>query len=111
MKAPAIVAALLGLSACAAWGQSAQTDILRNIPSVPLQNVERHIQFRTETAQRLLGLTVRQSGVLPQLARTDNPLQLINPFAPARYGDGTDNVVFNPVTNRPEGIALFSVRF
>ena len=31
-------------------------------------------------------------GILPKAARSTNPLQLINPFAPEEAGDGADNL-------------------
>ncbi len=32
----------------------------------------------------------RTGGVIPRAVRSGNPLQLINPFAPAKYGNGTN---------------------
>jgi hypothetical protein len=51
------------------------------------------------------------SGVAVQAAKSRNPLQLINPLAPARYGSGEANLVLNPATLQGEGINLFSVAF
>jgi hypothetical protein len=48
------------------------------------------------------------SGVLPQVKKTDNPLQLINPAAPKEYGDAKDNTVIDPRTGQGQGIKLFS---
>lgn len=48
------------------------------------------------------------SGVLPQVAKTDNPLQLVNPAAPKEYGDAKDNTVIDPRTGQAQGIKLFS---
>lgn len=48
------------------------------------------------------------SGVLPQLVKTDNPLQLVNPAAPKEYGDAKDNTVHDPRTGEAQGIKLFS---
>ena len=50
---------------------------------------------------------IEYSGILVQAVR-NNPLQLINPFAP---GDGEANLVLNPVTKRVEGLKLFQVSF
>lgn len=59
---------------------------------------------------------VKYEGILVQVAKTDNPAQLINPFAPERYGDGFENVVTAPSTEAPEeeeprGLKLFSISF
>jgi len=48
------------------------------------------------------------SGVLPQVAKTDNPLQLVNPAAPKEYGDAKDNTVYDGRTGQAQGIKLFS---
>jgi hypothetical protein len=48
------------------------------------------------------------SGVLPQVAKADNPLQLVNPAAPKEYGDAKDNTVYDSRTGQAQGIKLFS---
>jgi hypothetical protein len=48
------------------------------------------------------------SGVLPQVTKTDNPLQLVNPAAPKEYGDAKDNTVYDDRTGQAQGIKLFS---
>ena len=54
---------------------------------------------------------VAYSGVAVQATRTRNVLQLINPLAPASYGSASGNTAHDPVTERPEGIKLFSIAF
>jgi hypothetical protein len=53
---------------------------------------------------------IEYSGSLVQATRS-NPLQLINPFAPAIYGNGEANTVLNPVTKAAEGLKLFQISF
>ncbi len=50
------------------------------------------------------------SGILVQAARS-NPLQLLNPFAPAVYGDGEENVVRDLVTGEIEGLKILRIAF
>jgi hypothetical protein len=58
-------------------------------------------------------------GALQRAARTGNPLELINPFAPAEYGSGRDFVATSDATEvshahtyaRPIGLRLFSFTF
>ena len=61
-------------------------------------------------------------GGLQRGVRVGNPLQMLNPFAPAEYGDGTDFVTVRdegPSTLRqhdrsrthPVGLRLFSIAF
>jgi hypothetical protein len=53
---------------------------------------------------------IEYSGILVQ-AVGNNPLQLLNPFAPARYGDGEANTVRSVITGRAEGLKVLSVLF
>ena len=49
--------------------------------------------------------------VIEPKVRVRNPLQLINPFAPAKYGEGIDRVVYDPITGEPRGVTLFGLRW
>ena len=52
------------------------------------------------------------SGVIPRAIRGGNPLQMLNPFAPAKYGTADDNVSFDPdVPGKVNGIKFFGVSF
>ena len=53
---------------------------------------------------------ISYSGIFVQLAKTDKPLELINPAAPPEYGSSEDNVVRDPQSGR-EGLKLFSIQF
>lgn len=55
------------------------------------------------------GLTY--SGIAVSIWKADNPLQLLNPFAPARYGSWEDNALRDLKTGRVEGWKLFALRF
>ena len=52
-------------------------------------------------------------GVVVRAIRSGNPLQMINPFAPASYGDGRDVTRREPSDpyQRPQGIKLATVEF
>jgi hypothetical protein len=54
---------------------------------------------------------ITYSGVIVQAVKTDNPFQLINPFAPARYGNGADNVHHDIITGRESGLNFFSIGY
>ena len=49
-------------------------------------------------------------GVLPRAAR-GNPLQMLNPKAPAKYGTAEESVVLDPDTGKWKGIKLFTINF
>ncbi len=59
----------------------------------------------------------RTGGVVPRALRSGNPLQLINPFAPAKYGNGTNMTMSagEPGSSlpgeRPIAIKVFSYEF
>jgi hypothetical protein len=52
------------------------------------------------------------SGVIPRAIRGGNPLQMLNPLAPAKYGSAQENVSFDPdVPGKGNGINFFSISF
>ena len=54
----------------------------------------------------------RVYGVTPRAIRGGNPLQMLNPFAPAKYGTAEENVSLDPnVPGKWNGINLFSISF
>ena len=49
---------------------------------------------------------------IPRAIRGGNPLQMLNPFAPAKYGTAEENVSLDPeVPGKGNGINLFSISF
>ena len=55
-------------------------------------------------------LNLQYSGILVQAVR-HNPLQLLNPFAPAQYGDGEANTVRGVTTGQAVGLKVLGIRF
>jgi hypothetical protein len=52
------------------------------------------------------------SGVIPRAIHGGNPLQMLNPFAPAKYGTAEENVSLDPdVPGKWDGIKLLSISF
>jgi hypothetical protein len=49
-------------------------------------------------------------GVLVRAAQ-GNPLQMLNPKAPAKYGKAEDSVELDPDTGKWKGIKLFTINF
>ena len=49
-------------------------------------------------------------GAVAQTVRGRKPWQMLNPFAPPAYGDGTGNVSLNPQTGENEGVVLVSIK-
>jgi hypothetical protein len=56
--------------------------------------------------------TVDVTGVVKQAVDMKKPLQLINPFAPDKYGDGSQDVSWDPDNaDKPKGIILFGLQW
>jgi hypothetical protein len=52
------------------------------------------------------------SGVIPRAIRGGNPLQMLNPLAPAKYGTANESVSIDPdVPGRVNGIIFVSIPF
>jgi hypothetical protein len=50
--------------------------------------------------------------VVPRAARGGNPLQMLNPAAPARYGTWVESTSFDPnIPGKWKGIKLFEILF
>jgi hypothetical protein len=54
---------------------------------------------------------VSYSGIVPEVVKTDNPLQLINPWAPPEYGYGEQNLSLDITPRHAPGLKLISVNF
>jgi len=50
-------------------------------------------------------------GITVEAAKADNPFQLVNPWAPAEYGESQDNATFSLITNRVTGWKLLAFEF
>ena len=88
-----------------------EADLRRQAPENGTGQLMSLVNFQTTTTSRILGLRLNVDGALPRLLKTDRPLQILSPFAPASYGSGYDNVVYNPGTRRGEGIAFLRFKF
>ncbi len=68
---------------------------------------------KARTANAPVKLRPRVDGSIPRAIRSGHPLQVINPLAPAEYGDGRDMVrrEADDPYQRPRGLKLFVVEF
>jgi hypothetical protein len=48
-------------------------------------------------------------GAVPRGVRGGNPLQMLNPLAPAQYGSAAQSVLLEPYTGKWNGIKLFEI--
>lgn len=71
-----------------------------------------HRRHGTEQRRSVVPLNRESSGVIPRTIRGGNPLELLNPFAPAKYGIAEENIVIDPEEpGRGEGVKLISFSF
>jgi hypothetical protein len=82
-----------------------KTDVL------PPAHQEIVITSKPEAANSVAGHKVVYSGVAVQVAKARHPLQLLNPFAPAEYGTGHENLDRDIITGKVTGFKLISVNF
>ncbi len=73
----------------------------------------RRIEANSRTITTVAPQGTRIDGSVTRTVRSRNPLQMVNPFAPKEYGDGTDVTRHEPEDpfQRPEGLRLFAVEF
>lgn len=66
---------------------------------------------RIEKPNQIITQKRTYSGIAVQAVKARNPLQLINPFAPAEYGSGGQNLVpgRDEITGRPTGLSILTV--
>jgi hypothetical protein len=106
-----VVVSLTALAACAQTtapdSEAMESQIRRGFATRPDQT---YFSVKSEKPNEIRRDHVSYSGILVQLAKTDKPLQLINPAAPPEYGSSEDNVVRDPHTGH-EGLKLFSIGF
>jgi hypothetical protein len=59
----------------------------------------------------VIGSRFIYTGIAVQMVKAQNPLQLVNPMAPAEYGTGDCNMDRDIITGKPTGFKIFSIKF
>ncbi len=108
-----VAASLLGASALHAQTTvtTRSTDGRKTKTTITSRRVTAAQQSRVVNAPVAIG--PRTDGVIPRAIRSGNALQMINPAAPAEYGNGQDvtrHDVDDPF-QRPQGIKLYAIEF
>ena len=98
-----------------AEGQTTNTPSTGNGDTFRMQSAgmvsHTNLMFGTLKPNEIAKGSTVMSGITIEAAKTKNPLQLINPRAPAEYGSPEDNVVRDPMNRRVTGLKLFSLSF
>jgi hypothetical protein len=111
MKTLAVAFLLIGLALGVAHAQPPSNQPPQELELQVTQAAEKSVVFQSEMMRRVFGLQVELGGSIPHAFRSGQPWQLINPFAPAQFGDGNDNVSVDPQTGQPTGFHLLDIRF
>lgn len=106
MKSPALI--LLLAVAASAGAQSRNLEEELRAKNGPAQ-AEWGGRFRVERPNEITRGRKSYRGVFVQALKTRKPLQLLNPFAPARHGHPEQNVTRDTVTHEVTGINLVSL--
>jgi hypothetical protein len=110
-----IVAAAVFLATAAVNAQSlAPVDTLHRQFTNPYQRIQPSqgpLGLQPERPNEIRVDGTSYDGIFVELYKTGNPLQMINPAAPADYGSSEDNVVWDPITGNATGLKLFSIQF
>ena len=96
MKNLVAVVLMLGLGSIAS-GQTYRSPIGRQQPVRPVATPPPVVQ-RGDV-----------EGAVPRGVRGGNPLQMLNPNAPAKYGTSAQSVILEPYTGKWKGIKLFEI--
>jgi len=71
-----------------------------------------HRHHVRQTHRPAIPYSQNTSGVIPRVIRSGNPLQMLNPLAPPRYGTAEENVLPDPdAPGKASGINLLSISF
>jgi hypothetical protein len=63
------------------------------------------------TTNTVVGRRATYSGVVVQIIKTDQPLLLLDPFAPESYGSGEGNILRDPFKRNSDAIKILSISF
>ena len=84
-----------------------------NPASVPSHTASFEHRHHAHEVRRPATFSTRDvSGVIPRAIRGGNPMQMLNPLAPAKYGTAEESVSLDPdVPGKVNGITFFSISF
>lgn len=100
-----------GLAAGTLRAELAPADhqVEKNSASVSRPTESSPLRQSTNNPAQIQGKKFTFGGIFVKCAKTDKPLQLLNPAAPKKYGNGEDIVYHDPMTGKPSGWKLFSI--
>jgi hypothetical protein len=84
--------------------------VLAQPPQVQKKTFTAKVTKKAKPAPTPPPVKTENGGVLVRAAQ-GNPLQMLNPKAPAKYGKAEDSVELDPETGKWRGIKLFTINF
>ena len=73
--------------------------------------LEMQPSIQEEKPNEITTLHLTYSGIVVEVIKMKNPLELINPGAPDDYGWAENNVVRDPIDRHVSGLKIFSIEF
>ncbi|SPE55661.1 exported hypothetical protein [Verrucomicrobia bacterium] len=111
-KISLFAAALLGAVSSARSADTPPADAWESFQSRATLSAEAATSLSREwRPNQIIAGKVSYDGIIVEMIKTDNLLELINPAAPEQYGSSEDNVVHDPITRRFSGWKIFSISF
>ncbi len=104
MKRISVFALLLALATGSAHAQEMKA-------ATQAEKSKKSVRVRQAKPNEVTVRKVSYSGALPQLGKTSNPAQLIDPRAPQEAGKAEDNTAVDPIDKKPRGIILLRLRW
>lgn len=102
--------ALVFLAACAS-AQSPGMDRNLDTHAARLEREKAMVAQPEKYNHKIRGRRVTYSGIVVQAIKANSPLQLLNPAAPEKYGNGENSVTREPKTGRVNGLKILSIEF
>jgi len=92
--------------------QPAPTNSVPPVERTALEPVEVAAVTRVNQRRECFADQDRYGGILHRAYRAENPIQLINPFAPLEYGQSeVAELLRDLIAGVPSGLSVFSIRF
>ena len=109
MKKTTLCFALSILTLAALGAETNRVELEATLPNSPRPKPQ--LLYQSTQPRKNPRWNFTYGGVLPQMQKTSNLLQLINPFAPMSFGDGYANVTREPYRQRIDGLALLRIGY
>ncbi len=91
--------------------QPKPTDDSPETTKLELWSQKTFIETPSVSYDKLVHGKVTYTGIGVQLIQAEQPLQLLNPFAPPSYGAGEQNLSADPMTKQNFGLRFFAINF